>query len=81
MTEIKDELIENRKILACLGKAFIMIVMLILISDIKTVYCTKCGEAWTMFACEITEEEENHYICPNCESNRHIIQEAHDNDC
>lgn len=72
MTEIKDELTENRKILISLGLAFafMMIVMLISSIGIKTVQYTKCGESWTMFACEITEEEENHYICPNCESNR-----------
>lgn len=80
MTEIKDELVETRKILISLGIAFIMCVMLIVSNDIVTVHCTKCREAWTMFAFEITEEEKNHYICPNCESNRYRIQEAHDND-
>lgn len=65
-----DELIENRKILICLGIAFIMGVMLILSNDIITVHCTRCGEPWTMFACDITDEEKNNYICPNCDSNR-----------
>lgn len=81
MTRRKDELIETRKILISLKLAFMMVVMLISSIDITTVHCTKCGESWTMFACEITEEEANHYICPNCESNRHRIQEVHDNDC
>lgn len=73
MTRRKDELIETRKILISLKLAFMMVVMLISSIDITTVQCTKCGEAWKMFACEITEEEENNYICPNCESNRHRI--------
>ena len=80
MIRQEDELTETRKILISLALAFMMIVMLILSIDIKTVHCTKCGESWTMFACELTEEEENHYICPNCESNRYRIQVVHGND-
>ncbi len=68
MTRREDQLIRTRKILISLGIAFIMCVMLILSNDIATVHCTKCGEAWTMFACEITDEEAAHYICPSCEN-------------
>ena len=68
MTRREDQLIRTRKILISLGIAFIMCVMLILSNDITTVHCTKCGEAWTMFACEITDEEAAHYICPSCEN-------------
>lgn len=68
MTRRVDQLIRTRKILISLGIAFIMCVMLIVINDIATVHCTKCGEAWTMFACEITDEEMEHYICPSCEN-------------
>lgn len=67
MTEIRDELIENRKILKGLGVAFILCVLLLLSGDITTVHCSKCGEAWKMFAFEITAEEKNYYVCPNCE--------------
>ena len=70
MTRREDQLIRTRKILASLGIAFIMVVMLILSNDITTVYCTKCGEAWTMFECDISDEEKNNYICPSCDSNR-----------
>lgn len=70
MTRREDQLIRTRKILASLGIAFIMVVMLISSIDITTVHCTKCGEAWTMFACELTEEEKKCYICPCCDSNR-----------
>ena len=68
MTEIKDELIETRKILMILKLAFMMVVMLIVSNDITTVYCTKCGEVWHMFACDITDEEKKCYICPSCEN-------------
>ena len=71
MIRIKDELTETRKILISLGIAFIMIVMLILSNDITTVYCTKCGEAWTMFECDISDEEKKCYICPSCENPRY----------
>ena len=70
MTRIEDELTRTRKILASLGIAFIMVVMLILSNDIITVHCTKCGEAWTMFECDISDEEAEHYVCPCCDSNR-----------
>lgn len=70
MTRIEDELTRTRKILASLGIAFIMGVMLILSNDITTVYCTKCGEAWKMFECDISDEEKKCYICPICDSNR-----------
>ena len=68
MTRSEDELIRTRKILIGLGIAFIMDVMLILSNDITTVHCTKCGEAWTMFECDISDEEKKCYICPSCEN-------------
>lgn len=71
MTEIRDELIETRKILINLGKAFIVGVLLLLSSDITTVHCSKCGEAWKMFAFEITAEEKSYYVCPNCENTKY----------
>lgn len=71
MTEIRDQLIETRKILINLGKAFIVGVLLLLSSDITIVHCSKCGEAWKMFAFEITAEEKNYYVCPNCESTKY----------
>ena len=70
MTRREDELTRTRKILVSLGIAFIMGVMLILSNDITTVHCTKCGEAWTMFECDISDEEKKCYICPCCDSNR-----------
>ena len=70
MTRREDQLIRTRKILASLAIAFIMVVMLILSNDITTVYCTKCGEKWTMFERDITDEEAEHYVCPCCDSNR-----------
>ena len=70
MIRIEDELTRTRKILVSLGIAFIMGVMLILSNDITTVHCTKCGEAWTMFECDISDEEKKCYICPSCDSNR-----------
>lgn len=70
MTRREDQLIRTRKILASLCIAFIMVVMLILSNDIITVHCTKCGESWTMFECDISDEEKNNYICPCCDSNR-----------
>lgn len=70
MIRIEDELTRTRKILASLGIAFIMVVMLILSNDITTVHCSKCGEAWTMFECDISDEEKKCYICPICDSNR-----------
>ena len=64
MTRIEDELTRTIKILASLGIAFIMVVMLILSNDITTVHCTKCGEAWTMFECDITDEDmQLQYYC------------------
>ena len=68
MTRREDQLIRTRKILASLGIAFIMVVMLILSNDIITVRCTKCGETWTMFECDISDEEKECYICPSCEN-------------
>lgn len=68
MTRSEDQLIRTRKILISLGIAFIMCIMLILSNDIVTVHCTKCGEAWYMFACDITDEEAEHYVCPSCEN-------------
>lgn len=68
MTRREDQLIRTRKILASLGIAFIIVVMLILSNDITTVYCTKCEEAWTMFECDISDEEKKCYICPSCEN-------------
>lgn len=71
MTRRKDELIETRKILICLKLAIMMVVMLISSIDITAVHCSKCGEAWKMFAFEITAEEKNYYVCPNCESTKY----------
>lgn len=71
MTRRKDELIETRKILICLKLAIMMVVMLISSIDITVVHCSKCGEAWKMFAFEITAEEKNYYVCPNCESTKY----------
>ena len=68
MIRIEDELTRTRRILISLGIAFIMVVMLILSNDITTVHCTKCGEAWTMFECDISDEEKKCYICPSCEN-------------
>lgn len=70
MIRIEDELTRTRKILASLGIAFIMVVMLILSNDITTVYCIKCEGPWTMFECDISDEEKKCYICPMCDSNR-----------
>ena len=70
MIRIEDEFTRTRRILISLGIAFIIGVMLILSNDIITVPCTKCGETWTMFACDITDEEAEHYVCPCCDSNR-----------
>ena len=68
MIRIEDEFTRTRRILISLGIAFIMGVMLILSNDIITVHCTKCGEAWTMFECDISDEEKKCYICPCCEN-------------
>ena len=68
MMRIEDEFTRTRRILISLGIAFIMGVMLILSNDIITVHCTKCGEAWTMFECDISDEEKKCYICPSCEN-------------
>lgn len=68
MIRIEDEFTRTRRILIGLGIAFIMDVMLILSIDITTVHCTKCGEAWYMFECDITDEEKKCYICPSCEN-------------
>lgn len=68
MIRIEDEFTRTRRILISLGIAFIMGVMLILSNDIITVHCTKCGEAWTMFECDISDEEKKCYICPSCEN-------------
>lgn len=70
MTRIEDELTRTRKILICLKLAIMMVVMLISSIDITAVHCSKCGEAWKMFAFEITAEEKKCYICPICDSNR-----------
>lgn len=67
MIEIRDELTENRNLLKGLGIAFILGMLLLLSGDITTVHCSKCGEAWNMFAFEITAEEKSYYVCPNCE--------------
>ena len=68
MIRIEDDFTRTRRILISLGIAFIMGVMLILSNDIITVHCTKCGEAWYMFECDLTDEEKNSYICPRCEN-------------
>ena len=68
MIRIEDDFTRTRRILISLGIAFIMGVMLILSNDIITVHCTKCGEAWTMFECDISDEEKKCYICPSCEN-------------